>query len=157
MGVEEQVLIGVLLGMVAVAVGVADPPQVSNVTAMYLLGDSSVDCGLSTLYYPLLHRNFSLFPCEADADADASTLLPHFLAKKIGVPYSQPLYTQNGSIEAILNGLNFGSPQATIMSSSRSYQSLNQQLRQALDAIQMLRLHLGQDTAHRFIQSSNIM
>lgn len=79
MGVEEQVLIGVLLGMVAIAVGVADPPQVSNVTAMYLLGDSSVDCGLSTLYYPLLHRNFSLFPCEADADADASTLLPHFL------------------------------------------------------------------------------
>ncbi|XP_038901048.1 GDSL esterase/lipase At1g71250-like [Benincasa hispida] len=75
-------------------------------------------------------------------------------ADKIGIPHAQPLYNQNGPVEAILNGLNFGSPQATIMSSGQSYQSLNQQLRQVLDAIQLLRLRLGQHATRHFIQSS---
>lgn len=54
---------------------IAAAVQGSNVTAMFLLGDSSVDCGFNTLFYPLLHRNFSLLPC----DADASSLLPFLL------------------------------------------------------------------------------
>ncbi|KAA0040096.1 GDSL esterase/lipase [Cucumis melo var. makuwa] len=123
----------------------------SNVTAMFLLGDSSVDCGFNTLFYPRLHRNFSLLPCDTNA---TSSLLPFLLADKIGLPHAQPWYNQNGSLEAILNGLNFGSPQATIMSNGQSYQSLNQQLRQVLDAIQLLRLQLGQHAARHFIQSS---
>ncbi|XP_022995420.1 GDSL esterase/lipase At1g71250-like isoform X1 [Cucurbita maxima] len=122
----------------------------SSITAMYLLGDSSVDCGLNALFYPLLHRNFSITPC----DSDGTTLLPHLLAEKMGVPHSQPWYNQNGSIEAILNGLSFGSPQATIVSGGQSHQSLNQQLRQVLDTLQLLRLQLGLDTARHFIQSS---
>lgn len=40
------------------------------------------------------------------------------------------------------------------MSNGQSYQSLNQQLRQVLDAIQLLRLQLGQHAARHFIQSS---
>lgn len=50
--------------------------QESNVNAMFLLGDSSVDCGFNTLFYPLLHRNFSLLPCDANA---TSSLLPFLL------------------------------------------------------------------------------
>ncbi|KAG6588526.1 hypothetical protein SDJN03_17091, partial [Cucurbita argyrosperma subsp. sororia] len=34
-----------------------------------------------------------------------------FLREEMGVPHSQPWYNQNGSIEAILNGLSLGSPQ----------------------------------------------
>lgn len=85
---------------------------------------------------------------------ETSLYITILAADKIRVPHAQPLYNQNGSVEAILNGLNFGSPQATIMSSGQSYQSLNQQLRQVLDAIQLLRLRLGQHAARHFIQSS---
>lgn len=46
-----------------------------DVPALYVLGDSSVDCGDNTLFYPLLHRNLSLYPCNGSD----STLLPHLL------------------------------------------------------------------------------
>lgn len=46
-----------------------------DVPALYILGDSSVDCGENTLFYPLLHRNLSLYPCNG---SDAS-LIPHLL------------------------------------------------------------------------------
>ena len=44
-------------------------------SALYVLGDSSVDCGDNTLFYPLLHGRFSLYPCNG---SDA-TLLPQLL------------------------------------------------------------------------------
>lgn len=47
----------------------------SHVSALYIMGDSSVDCGENTLFYPLLHRNLSLLPCNGSD----STLLPHLL------------------------------------------------------------------------------
>lgn len=47
----------------------------SHVSALYLMGDSSVDCGKNSLFYPLLRRNLSLLPCNGSD----STLLPHFL------------------------------------------------------------------------------
>lgn len=67
---EFLFLIAVLLGFAAAEA------QGSNVSAMFLLGDSSVDCGLNTLFYPLLHHNFSLLPCDAN---NYTTLLPHLL------------------------------------------------------------------------------
>ncbi|KAL3625724.1 hypothetical protein CASFOL_030253 [Castilleja foliolosa] len=119
--------------------------------AMYVLGDSSVDCGDNTPFYILLHRNLSLFPCNG---SDA-TLLPQLLAKKMGLPNTIPFYTQNGSIHSILGGVNFGSTEATILyPSSRSYQSLNQQLRQASEIIQLLQLHFGEEKATNFIKTS---
>ncbi|KAB5541770.1 hypothetical protein DKX38_014744 [Salix brachista] len=50
----------------------------SHVSALYLMGDSSVDCGKNSLFYPLLHRNLSLLPCNGGD----STLLPHLLERK---------------------------------------------------------------------------
>lgn len=47
----------------------------SYFTAFNVLGDSSVDCGENTLFYPFLHRNLSLVPC----DGSDSSLLPHLL------------------------------------------------------------------------------
>lgn len=76
-------------------------------------------------------------------------------AKKMELPYTTPFYSQNGSINRILDGLNFGSAEASILSPrSRSYQSLNQQLRQAFETIQLLQLQLGESTANTFINSS---
>ena len=42
----------------------------------FIMGDSSVDCGLNTLFYPVLRRNLSLFPCS---NGDDSSLIPYFL------------------------------------------------------------------------------
>lgn len=73
----------------------------------------------------------------------------------MGLPNTIPFYTQNGSIDGILGGVNFGSAEGSILyPGSRSYQSLNQQLRQASEIIQLLQLQLGEKIANNFIQSS---
>ncbi|KAG8388881.1 hypothetical protein BUALT_Bualt02G0171300 [Buddleja alternifolia] len=149
----------------AMEMGLSSDLMSSAVTAMYVLGDSSVDCGDNTPFYSLSHRNLSLFPCNGSD----TTLLPQLLGtlslslslpflnltKKMGLPYTIPFYSQNGSIHEILGGVNFGSAEATILyPDGRSYQSLNQQLRQAFETIQLLQLQLGEETANNFVKSS---
>ncbi|PRQ56260.1 putative triacylglycerol lipase [Rosa chinensis] len=120
--------------------------------AFYILGDSSVDCGDNTLFYPLIHSYLSLYSCNG---SDGSTLIPHLLAEKMGMPNILPFYSQNGSINGIQRGLNFGSAHATILNhGSQSYQSVNQQLRQVFDSMQLLQLQLSEDRALSFIKSS---
>ncbi|KAK9734662.1 hypothetical protein RND81_04G155600 [Saponaria officinalis] len=121
--------------------------------AMFIIGDSSVDCGGNTLFYPLLRRNLSIFPCSNGSD---STLVHHFLAMKMGLSDISSFYEQNGTIQGILNGLNYGSAGATILPNSvgPSFQSLNQQLRQSFETIQLLQLQLGEAEANHLIKSS---
>lgn len=77
------------------------------------------------------------------------------VAEKIGLTSIQPFYGKNGSLEAVLGGLNFGSTQATIMNQgSSNHQSLNQQLRQVSESMQLLQLQLSEDTALQFTESS---
>ncbi|KAK4780469.1 hypothetical protein SAY87_016575 [Trapa incisa] len=124
-----------------------------SVSAFYVLGDSSVDCGDNTLFYPFLHHNLSLIPCEG---SDRS-LVPHFLAEKMGFPSTPTFYGQNGSIDGLFQGLNFGSAEAMIMSSAdHEFQSLNQQIRQVLETFQLLQLHLPLNSALSYIESSLI-
>ncbi|CAO2840973.1 unnamed protein product [Amaranthus hypochondriacus] len=119
----------------------------------FIMGDSSVDCGLNTLFYPVLRRNLSLFPCS---NGDDSSLIPYFLAKKMNIPAIPTFYEQNGTIEGIVNGLNFGAAQSTILSPANglNFQTLHQQLRQAFETIQLLHLQLGELEAQNFIRSS---
>ncbi|KAK9280593.1 hypothetical protein L1049_014287 [Liquidambar formosana] len=151
-----QVLVVVALSVSMVAMNVAyglspSAKSTSSVSALYVLGDSSVDCGDNTLLYPLIRHNLSLHPCNGSD----TTLLPHLLAEKMGLPQTQPFYSQNGSLEGLLSGLNFGSAQATIMNlGGQRHQSLNQQLRQVFETFQLLQLQLSQDNAHHFIKSS---
>ncbi|GAB2214815.1 hypothetical protein Drorol1_Dr00019179 [Drosera rotundifolia] len=119
---------------------------------LFIMGDSSVDCGENTLFYSLLHGSFSLLPCNG-----SDSTIPHFLAKLMGLPKVPPFYVENDTVSGMLHGLNFGSALATIISTNSSsprFQSLNQQLRQVLDVIQLLQLQLGFETANQFIQSS---
>ncbi|CAA3023787.1 GDSL esterase lipase 7-like [Olea europaea subsp. europaea] len=123
----------------------------SSVKAMYILGDSSVDCGGNTPFYNLIHHSLSLYPCNGSD----SSLVPHLLAKKMNLSYAIPFYSQNGTIHDLLTGVNFGAAHATILYvGSRGYQSLNQQLRQTFETIQLLQLWLGQEFATEFIESS---
>jgi len=76
-------------------------------------------------------------------------------AEKIGFTSIRPFYGQNGSLEEVLGGLNFGSTQARIMNQgSYSHQSLNQQLRQVSETMQLLQLQLTEDTALQLTKSS---
>lgn len=66
-----------LLALLVIAHGKL-PPEVSNdlnAPAVYILGDSSVDCGDNTLFYPLIHSSMSLYSCNGSD----STLIPHLL------------------------------------------------------------------------------
>ncbi|KAG8655593.1 hypothetical protein MANES_04G055600v8 [Manihot esculenta] len=76
-------------------------------------------------------------------------------AEKIGVPNISPFYGQNGSIDGLRRGLNYGSAHASIMKpGSLSHQSLNQQLRQVFETFQLLQLQLSEEIAQHFIRSS---
>ncbi|GLT48404.1 hypothetical protein SLA2020_220340 [Shorea laevis] len=148
-------VVAVLMGMSGVAKGQFAQTHFihngSKASAMFVLGDSSVDCGENTLFYPFLHENLSLLPCNGSD----STLLPSLLAEKMGLPDSAPFYSQNGSVDGLLKGLNYGSAKATIMNpGTPSYQSLNQQIRQVFETFQLLQLQLGQERAYNFIRSS---
>ncbi|XP_050269604.1 GDSL esterase/lipase At1g71250-like [Quercus robur] len=151
-GLVLVLLVVVLMGLI-INVANGKSPDTHNVMALYVLGDSSVDCGDNTLLYPLIHHNFSLYPC----DGSDSSLLPYLLAEKMSLPNILPFYSQNGSIAELQHGLNFGSAEATILEPrSQSHQSLNQQLRQVFEIIQLLQLQLGQNSADHFIKSSMV-
>ncbi|KAF8009339.1 hypothetical protein BT93_J0361 [Corymbia citriodora subsp. variegata] len=126
----------------------------SYVSAFYVLGDSSVDCGDNSLFYPFLHGDLSLHPCSDGSD---KTLVPHFLAEKMGIQNTPSFYAQSGSIASLFRGLNFGSAEATILNfGGWKFQSLNQQLRQVLETFQLVQLHLTEESAHEFMDSSII-
>ena len=76
-------------------------------------------------------------------------------AEKMGLPYALPFYAQNGSIGELMTRLNFGSTQAIIMNpSNQGYQSLNQNLRQVFEMMELLQLQLSPNISLRFIRSS---
>lgn len=49
--------------------------DVASAQPLFVLGDSSVDCGDNTLFYPYFHGNLSLLPCNGSD----SSLLPQLL------------------------------------------------------------------------------
>ena len=73
-GLVLVLLVVVLMGLI-INVANGKSPDTHNVMALYVLGDSSVDCGDNTLLYPLIHHNFSLYPCGGSD----SSLLPYLL------------------------------------------------------------------------------
>ncbi|KAH6778726.1 hypothetical protein C2S52_009963 [Perilla frutescens var. hirtella] len=82
--------------------------------AMFVLGDSSAP----RYFFSLSSSHVELFIVVSFSENENA-------AKKMGFPYSTPFYSQNGSIEGIIDGLNFGSAEATILyrySGSLSYQ-----------------------------------
>ncbi|KAJ4976633.1 hypothetical protein NE237_001739 [Protea cynaroides] len=130
---------------------VPTPQERFSVSAMFIMGDSSVNCGENSFYSTLFDQDSLLFPCNGSQP----TLIPQLLAEKMGLPQIPQFYNQNGTIEDLISGLNFGSSPATIMTAGElGFQALNQQLRQVLETIQLLELQLGKGEAQEHIQSS---
>ncbi|KAF9601752.1 hypothetical protein IFM89_022866 [Coptis chinensis] len=146
----------------------------SSVSALFILGDSSVNCGTNSfdnflpdhsssyhcfgltprLLPDLLGNSLSLsfilccLVCFLSLGADGIT-------EKMGLPVIPSFYGQNGSIEGLVTGLNFGSSEATIMNTGNlGFEALNHQLRQLFETLQVLQLQLGQRKALELVQSS---
>jgi len=101
----SRFIVVVLMGILSIVHGqhtdkpIAPPNEKndSHVSALYVLGDSSVDCGDNTLFYPLLHARLSLYPCNG---SDA-TLLPQLLG-------TFPYRSFSSSLDCICNSRKFG-------------------------------------------------
>uniref|UniRef100_A0A803KRE7 Uncharacterized protein n=1 Tax=Chenopodium quinoa TaxID=63459 RepID=A0A803KRE7_CHEQI len=85
-----------------------------------------------------------------------NTLIISIPRRWVCLTHQRTFYEQNGTIQGILSGDNYGSAQATILPFANipTFQSLNQQQRQAFETIQLLQLQLGEQEAHQFISSS---
>ncbi|XP_077247625.1 GDSL esterase/lipase At1g71250-like [Tasmannia lanceolata] len=122
----------------------------SSVSAFFILGDSSVNCGDNIFLYPFFKGNLSSYLCIGKD----RRLIPDILAEKMGLREIPMFYGQNGTVEGILGGLNFGYSKATIMNWGAGLQGLNQQLRQVFETFQVLQLQLGLEKAQQVIESS---
>ncbi|KAL5703929.1 hypothetical protein ACHQM5_022421 [Ranunculus cassubicifolius] len=148
--------LSILLFLTGTAVAEETPispsPQLnSSVSTLFILGDSSVNCGSNDLLYSSLHDRSSSHPCVGLE----TRLLPDLIGEKMGLPIIPPFYSQNGTVEGLLNGLNFGSSLATIINTGNlGFQSLNHQLRQVFETMQIMQLQVGQNNATELFQSS---
>ncbi|XP_068663422.1 GDSL esterase/lipase At1g71250-like [Aristolochia californica] len=123
----------------------------SSLSAFFVLGDSSVNCGNNLFLYPFLRPNSSSYFCNF---MDRK-LIPDLIAEKMGLPISPLFYRQNGTMEGLMGGLNYGSSPATIMNYGwRDFQGLNAQARQVFETLQLVQLQLGSESANRLIRSS---
>ncbi|XP_042484949.1 GDSL esterase/lipase At5g08460-like [Macadamia integrifolia] len=137
---------GVVLGQFPVA---PTPQEPLSLSAMFIMGDSSVSCGHVSFFPSLFSQDSFLFPCNGSQP----TLIPQLLAEKMGLPQISQFDSQNGTTDDLISGLNFGSSPATIITAGE-LGFLNQQLRQALETIQLLELELGREEVQELIKSS---
>ncbi|KAL4203205.1 hypothetical protein AMTRI_Chr01g126740 [Amborella trichopoda] len=121
------------------------------VSGLFILGDSSVNCG-NNLFFPSLP--FSLVDTSFLLLCN-TTLVPDLLAKKLALRPVPPFSGQSENVGRAMQGLNFGVPSATILTSGDlDYVSLKQQIRYALNTLQNFDLALGRRRARRLISSS---
>ncbi|KAF3789620.1 GDSL esterase/lipase [Nymphaea thermarum] len=79
------------------------------------------------------------------------------LSEKLGLPRVPPFYGMNRTTEGVISGLNFGSLTAGLLYSQSqrfSLQGVNTQLRQALEAMQLLQISYGQERARELASRS---
>ncbi|XP_020114226.1 GDSL esterase/lipase At1g71250-like [Ananas comosus] len=132
----------------------AAPESPSPATALFVLGDSSVNCGDNTFFYPFCDRS-------------RHRLLPDLIAARMGLPPPRPFYSLNGSAAAAARGVNFGSTPATILSAVGGgggggggfvfmFQTLSQQVRQVFETLQLVQLMYGRRGFARLLASQMI-
>ncbi|KAI3870439.1 hypothetical protein MKX03_012718 [Papaver bracteatum] len=130
-------------------VGSTNSHYSSKISSFFIMGDSSVSCGDGSHnpFYSLLRPNTSLFPCNGPR----TRLLPDFLADKMGLLRIPAFLADNGTIEGLENGINFGD---NLELRQARVSEIEQHLRQAYETLELLQLQLGQDKAQEVIESS---
>ncbi|KAF6140810.1 hypothetical protein GIB67_042223 [Kingdonia uniflora] len=133
------------------------------VPALFVLGDSSVDCGTNNYLGTFARAN--LPPYGRDFDTHTPTgrfcngrIAVDYLALRLGLPFVPAFLEQNGSVDDMIRGVNYASAGAGIIFSSGSelgqHISLTQQIQQVTDTFQQFILNLGEEEATNIISKS---
>ncbi|XP_010266538.1 PREDICTED: GDSL esterase/lipase At5g08460-like [Nelumbo nucifera] len=133
------------------------------VPALFVLGDSSVDCGTNNYLGTFARADF--LPYGRDFDTHRPTgrfcngrIPVDYLALRLGLPFVPAFLGQDGTVEDMIRGVNFASAGSGIIFSSGSelgqHISLVQQIQQATDTFQQFILSMGEMEANDIISKS---
>ncbi|KAK3228079.1 hypothetical protein Dsin_007941 [Dipteronia sinensis] len=133
------------------------------VPAFFVLGDSSVDCGNNN-YLGTFARADRL-PYGRDFDTHEPTgrfcngrIPVDYLALYLGLPFVPSYLGQTGSVEDMIQGVNYASAAAGIIFSSGSELgqriSFTQQIQQFTDTYQQFIIEMGEESAASLISES---
>ncbi|KAL0324187.1 UNVERIFIED_CONTAM: GDSL esterase/lipase [Sesamum calycinum] len=131
--------------------------------ALFVIGDSSVDCGTNNFLGTFARAD--RLPYGRDFDTHQPTgrfcngrIPVDYLALRLGLPFVPSYLGQTGSVDDMIRGVNYASAGAGIIFSSGSelgqHISLTQQIQQVMDTFQMFILILGENAAFDLISNS---
>ncbi|KAG1330439.1 GDSL esterase/lipase 7 [Cocos nucifera] len=131
--------------------------------ALFVLGDSTVDCGTNNYLGTLARADRP--PYGRDFDTHHPTgrfsngrIIVDYLALRLGLPFVAPFLGQGGEIEEMIHGVNYASAAAGILFLSGSdlgqHISLTQQIQQVTDTLEQFALSLGEEAAVDLVSRS---
>ncbi|KAK9674060.1 hypothetical protein RND81_12G208300 [Saponaria officinalis] len=137
--------------------------QSELVPALFVIGDSSVDCGNNNFLGTFARADH--LPYGRDFDTHQPTgrfcngrIPVDFLALRLGLPFVPSYLEQAGSIEGMIHGVNYASAGAGIIFASSTDLgqriSMAQQIQQLTDTLQKFKLKMGEGAALNFIANS---
>ncbi|KAL4592743.1 hypothetical protein LXL04_005747 [Taraxacum kok-saghyz] len=148
-------------------------PPASTVNALFVLGDSSVDCGTNNFLGTFARAD--RLPYGRDFDTHQPTgrfcngrIPVDYLALRLGLPFVPSYLGQSGAVEDMIHGVNYASAGAGIIFSSGSeldqtidnfqgqHVSFGQQIQQIIDTFQLFIIQMGEKPAANFISNSII-
>ncbi|KAL7122792.1 hypothetical protein ACP275_01G066000 [Erythranthe tilingii] len=141
----------------------APPLPSSPARALFVIGDSSVDCGTNNFLGTFARADRP--PYGRDFDTHQPTgrfcngrIPVDYIALRLGLPFVPSYLGQTGSVEDMNRGVNYASAGAGIIFSSGSelgqHISLTQQIQQVMDTFQQFILSMGEDSARNLIANS---
>ncbi|KAM1128467.1 hypothetical protein ACFX15_037740 [Malus domestica] len=133
------------------------------VPALFIIGDSSVDCGTNNFLGTFARAD--RLPYGRDFDTHQPTgrfcngrIPVDYLALRLGLPFVPSYLGQNGRVEEMIHGLNFASAGAGIIFTSGSelgqHVSFTQQVQQFTDTYQHFILSMGEQAAIDLVSNS---
>ncbi|XP_059662201.1 GDSL esterase/lipase At5g08460-like [Cornus florida] len=133
------------------------------VPALFVIGDSSVDCGTNNFLGTFARAD--RLPYGRDFDTHQPTgrfcngrIPVDYLALHLGLPFVPSYLGQTGTVEDMIHGVNYASAGAGIILSSGSelgqHISLSQQVQQVMDTFQQFVLSMGEDAATELMSNS---
>nr|XP_004246094.1 GDSL esterase/lipase At5g08460-like [Solanum lycopersicum] len=139
------------------------PPTAPLVPALFIIGDSSVDCGTNNFLGTFARAD--RLPYGRDFDTHQPTgrfcngrIPVDYLAVRLGLPFVPSYLGQAGSIKEMVLGVNYASAGAGIIFSSGSelgqHISLAQQIEQVTDTVQQFIVNIGEDATTDLISNS---
>ncbi|CAH9089632.1 unnamed protein product [Cuscuta epithymum] len=151
---------------IAISDGPAPSPSFPSpplVPALFVIGDSSVDCGTNNFLGTFARADRP--PYGRDFDTHQPTgrfsngrIPVDYLALRLGLPFVPNYLGLRGSVKDMIRGVNYASAGAGIIFSSGSelgqHISLTQQIQQVTDTFQQFTLSMGEEVASDLISKS---